>query len=142
MDAMERIKDKYAEAIDVLYAQQGNVTQERMQGNLFYLRATVPSLEAKNKVWDVIKRIDPDYKDLICDIIRVESTPGSTTPPEPIPVQPRTYTVQAGDTLSKISRLYYGDSNQYMKIFEANKDVLTDPNVIHPGNVLKIPEEL
>ena len=51
----------------------------------------------------------------------------------------KTYTVKAGDTLSKISREFLGDANEYMRIFEANKDQLTDPDKIQPGQVLKIP---
>jgi len=49
------------------------------------------------------------------------------------------YTVVAGDTLSKISKANYGDPNKYMKIFEANKPMLSDPNKIYPGQVLRIP---
>lgn len=49
------------------------------------------------------------------------------------------YTVQSGDTLSKIAKNYYGDSNQYMKIFEANKPMLSDPDKIYPGQSLRIP---
>jgi nucleoid-associated protein YgaU len=52
----------------------------------------------------------------------------------------RTYTVQAGDTLSKISRQFYGNANQYMKIFNANRDQLQDPDRIQPGQRLVIPE--
>jgi len=52
----------------------------------------------------------------------------------------RRYTVQAGDTLSRISREFYGDSSQYMKIFNANRSVLKDPNTIRPGQELVIPE--
>jgi nucleoid-associated protein YgaU len=51
----------------------------------------------------------------------------------------RFYTVVAGDTLSKIAKAHYGDANQYMKIFEANKPMLKDPNKIYPGQVLRIP---
>ena len=51
----------------------------------------------------------------------------------------RTYTVKSGDTLSKISKEHLGDANAYMKIFEANRDQLTDPDKIKPGQVLKIP---
>ena len=50
-----------------------------------------------------------------------------------------TYTVKAGDTLSKIAKEHLGDANAYMKIFNANKDQLTDPDKIKPGQVLKIP---
>jgi nucleoid-associated protein YgaU len=51
----------------------------------------------------------------------------------------KTYTVKAGDTLSKISREFLGDANEYMRIFDANKDQLKDPDIIQPGQVLKIP---
>ena len=51
------------------------------------------------------------------------------------------YTVASGDTLSKISRHYYGDANKYMKIFEANKPMLTSPDKIYPGQKLRVPAE-
>ncbi len=51
----------------------------------------------------------------------------------------RTYVVQKGDTLSKIAKEFYGDANKYMDIFNANTDILTDPNKIKPGQELKIP---
>ncbi|WP_435791707.1 LysM peptidoglycan-binding domain-containing protein [Elongatibacter sediminis] len=50
-----------------------------------------------------------------------------------------TYTVQSGDTLWRIAETHYGDGNQYGKIFEANRDVLDDPDRILPGQVLTIP---
>ena len=49
------------------------------------------------------------------------------------------YTVVSGDNLSKISKAQYGDANKYMKIFEANKPMLKDPDKIYPGQVLRIP---
>ena len=49
------------------------------------------------------------------------------------------YTVKSGDTLSKISKQHYGDANKYMKIFEANKPMLTHPDKIYPGQNLRIP---
>lgn len=49
------------------------------------------------------------------------------------------YTVQSGDTLSKIAKEQYGDARKYMKIFDANRDILKDPNLIYPGQMLKIP---
>jgi nucleoid-associated protein YgaU len=53
----------------------------------------------------------------------------------------RTYTVQAGDTLWKIAEAMYGSGAKYMKIFEANSDILDNPDLIHPGQELKIPED-
>jgi len=50
------------------------------------------------------------------------------------------YTVQKGDTLSAISKKHYGDANKYHKIFEANKPMLSDPDKIYPGQVLRIPK--
>ncbi len=61
----------------------------------------------------------------------VDPSPGST---------PGTYTVQPGDTLWKIARQFYGEGNQYLKIFEANKGLLKDPDHIFPGQELVIPE--
>lgn len=49
------------------------------------------------------------------------------------------YTVQSGDSLSKIAKQQLGDGSQYMKIFEANKPMLSDPDKIYPGQVLRIP---
>ena len=53
----------------------------------------------------------------------------------------KTYTVKSGDTLSKISKEFYGEANKYNQIFEANKPMLSDPDKIYPGQVLRIPPE-
>jgi nucleoid-associated protein YgaU len=52
----------------------------------------------------------------------------------------RVHEVVAGDTLSKLAKRFYGDAQKYMKIFDANRDQLKDPNLIQPGQKLKIPE--
>lgn len=52
----------------------------------------------------------------------------------------RTYTVKSGDTLSKIAKAHYGDASTYNKIFDANRNILKDPDKIQPGQVLTIPE--
>ena len=52
----------------------------------------------------------------------------------------QTYTVQAGDTLSAIAKRLLGNANAYMEIFNANRDQLSNPDVIKPGQVLKIPQ--
>lgn len=57
--------------------------------------------------------------------------------PEP---ESQFYTVEKGDSLSKIAKAYYGDPMKYPVIFEANKPMLTDPDLIYPGQVLRIPQ--
>jgi nucleoid-associated protein YgaU len=58
--------------------------------------------------------------------------------PTPTPIG--LYIVKAGDTLSKIAKVTLGDANAYMEIFNANRDQLSDPDKIKPGQVLKIPQ--
>jgi nucleoid-associated protein YgaU len=64
----------------------------------------------------------------------------STTAPAAGEREERTYTVVAGDSLSKIAKRFYGDANQWKRIFEANRDQIQNPDLIHPGQVLRIPE--
>ena len=69
------------------------------------------------------------------DFSDVQSGSSSTAPAD----QPKTYTVQAGDNLTKIARHVYGDGNKWKAIFEANKDRIKNPDLIHPGDVLTLP---
>lgn len=55
------------------------------------------------------------------------------------PSAERTYTVQEGDTLSAIAERFYGSANEYPRIFEANRDQLENPDLIYPGQTLRIP---
>ena len=72
----------------------------------------------------------PDFSD-------VEGGASSTAPlAEPAE---QTYAVVSGDSLSKIAKKFYGDANQWRRIFEANRDILDDPDKIYPGQTLKIP---
>ena len=70
------------------------------------------------------------------DFGNVESGVTSTAPSAP-----QTYTVNKGDTLSKIAREFYGSANRWHEIFDANRDQLSDPDLIKPGQVLKIPAD-
>lgn len=77
----------------------------------------------------------PDFSD-------VQSGGSSTArPAPPIPGATRSYTVVKGDSLSKIAKQFYGDAKRWSKIFEANKDIIKDPDLIYPGQVLKIPND-
>lgn len=63
---------------------------------------------------------------------------GGLTAPKPVE-QTEFYTVKKGDSLSKIAKQYYGNAMKYPVIFEANREVIKDPNLIYPGQVLRIP---
>jgi nucleoid-associated protein YgaU len=76
------------------------------------------------------------------------STAAQPAPPAPIPTPAstvgtmgtdQTYTVVSGDSLSKIAKRYYGDANQWHRIHEANRDQIKNPDLIHPGQKLRIP---
>ena len=71
------------------------------------------------------------------DFSNVQS--GSSTTAAPAGGADQTYTVVGGDTLSKIARKFYGNANAWNTIFQANKDQIKNPDMIHPGQVLKIP---
>lgn len=57
------------------------------------------------------------------------------------PVDMQTYTVAKGDSLSKIAKHFYGNANSWRQIFEANRDQISNPDLIHPGQTLKIPAD-
>lgn len=68
---------------------------------------------------------------------RTQGTSGSpAAPPER---QARTYTVQKGDSLSKIAKREYGDADEWRRIYDANRELIKDPDLIHPGWTLTIP---
>ena len=103
------------------------------EGNKLNFRGTVGSEDEKNQIWTAIKTV-PDWQtDINADIKVVARAQSSEA------ITERTYTVKAGDTLSKIAKELLGDANAYMKIFNANKDQLSDPDKIKPGQILKIP---
>jgi len=111
---------------------QGAATQE---GDKLHFKGTVKSEEEKNEIWLAIKTI-PDWKtDINADIQVVPQAAAVGTSG----AGARSYTVKPGDTLSKIAKEHLGDANAYMKIFNANKDQLSDPDKIKPGQVLKLP---
>jgi nucleoid-associated protein YgaU len=64
----------------------------------------------------------------------------SSTLPTPEPAE-QTYTIVSGDSLSKIAKNFYGDANKWRQIYEANRDIIKDPDMIHPGQTIKIPSE-
>ncbi len=74
------------------------------------------------------------------DFSDVESGSSSTAPEAPAPAAERPYTVVAGDSLSKIAKRFYGDAQQWRRIYEANRDQIKNPDLIQPGQTFRIPE--
>ncbi|HWB18493.1 MAG TPA: LysM peptidoglycan-binding domain-containing protein [Vicinamibacterales bacterium] len=134
MDRLEQLKSKYAPALTKIQQLGVHLTNLHVQDDKLFIKGAAPNDAAKNEVWTAIKSVDPTYGDLTCDLAIDPSLPQPAAAPAA-----QTYTVQAGDTLSKISKQFYGDANKYMQIFEANRDQLTDPNKIKVGQTLKIP---
>jgi LysM repeat protein len=133
----ESLKQKYQSVINLAKQSGVRLSHVHMEGGKLFVQGEAPSDQVKNKVWDEIKRIDSTYSDLTADITVNSSLPQGM--PAQTETSAKVYTVQAGDSLSKISRQFYGDANQYNRIFEANRDVLSDPNKIFPGQQLRIP---
>jgi len=125
------LRDKYAYAIQTAKGKFHGNAEER-DGKL-YFKGTVATDAERNELWNAIKTIPDWQKEVVADI---QVTGGGAAGAG---AGAKTYTVQAGDTLSKIAKDHLGNANAYMKIFEANKDQLTDPDKIKPGQVLKIP---
>lgn len=106
------IQDGYVEEVD------GRLKMGGVAANQYH----------KNLIWDKIKEVGGDSPDDLMADIKVAQTDYYAK-----------HTVASGDTLGKISKKYYGEAKHYMQIFNANTDILKDPNVIHPDQELTIP---
>jgi nucleoid-associated protein YgaU len=138
-DRFEQLKLKYQSVLNFIQSQGIQMQNLNMEGDKLLIRASAPSADLKNRVWDQIKLVDPSFSDLIADIQAPAAAAAAAAGSATSTPAARTYTVQAGDNLSKISKHFYGDANKYMKIFEANKDKLTDPDKVRAGIELIIP---
>jgi nucleoid-associated protein YgaU len=132
------LRDKYSYAIQTSKGKlQGNA--EERDGKL-YFKGSVSSDAEKNEIWNAIKTIPEWQKEVVADIhVSGGGHTATATKPSAVTPQTKTYVVKAGDTLSKISKEQLGSANDYMKIFQANTDQLTNPDQIKPGQVLRIP---
>jgi nucleoid-associated protein YgaU len=118
------LTEKYQSVIDLANTLGASISATEGEGVL-HIEGAAPSAEAKQALWDEYGRIDPDYRsgDLVLNISAPEAAAN-------------TYTVQSGDNLSKIGKQYGVSWNA---IFEANRDKLSDPDKIYPGQELTIP---
>ena len=127
---MGLLTGKYRYAIETAKGFNLQGGAEERDGKL-YFKGTVATQEQANKIWDAIKTI-PDWpQEIVADIKATGAGAASTAQ--------STYTVKPGDTLSKIAKEMLGNASAYHEIFEANRDQLSDPDKIKPGQVLKIP---
>jgi nucleoid-associated protein YgaU len=126
------LRDKYAYAVQTAKSLRMQGSADEHDGKL-YIHGTVATQEEANKIWDAIKTIPDWRKDIVADI---QATGASAS----VVGNESTYTVRPGDTLSKIAKEKLGDPSAYTQIFNLNRDQLSDPNKIKPGQVLKIPQ--
>jgi nucleoid-associated protein YgaU len=133
------LRHKYDPVVKAMHARGVQVRTIEMQGTKLLIRAEAPSAEVKNAIWDEIKKVDPSFADLSADITVNPASAGQGGPAGGASAPTKSYTVQKGDTLSKIAKNFYGEANEYPRIFDANRDQLKDPDKIQPGQVLKIP---
>ena len=122
------LQEKYQSLLEL--ANSNGTTYELSEGDgVLHINANAPSDEAKQQLWDEYARIDPDYQssDLILNVSTGSGDAGGGA---------NTYTVVAGDNLSKIGEKY---GVSWKAIFDANRDIISNPDLIHPGQELKIP---
>ena len=123
---MSVLTDKYQSLIDLANSLGVSGLNVSEGEGFITIEGSAASAEAKQQLWDEYARIDPDYRsgDLVLNVSAPEAA--STT-----------YTVQSGDNLSKIGHKY---GVTWQQIFEANRDKLSDPDKIFPGQELTIPQ--
>lgn len=132
MADLDVLKQKYASVLQLIQSRNVRLDHLHVQDGKLFMQGAAPNEGVKNEIWNAIKTVDAGFGDLTCDISIDSSLPA------PAP-EPQRYTVRAGDSLSKIAKQFYGDANQYMRIFDANQDQLDDPNKIQAGQELSIP---
>ena len=122
------VKAKYQSVLDLgeqLNIQDGDV---QINGHQLEVRGTAATQYDKDLIWDEIKKVGGENPSDIMADIKVADTS----------VYAR-HTVESGESLSKIAKHYYGDPMKYNAIFEANRNILNNPDMIHPGQDLVIP---
>ena len=127
MADLENLKQKYAPVLktfEVFQPYGAKLDTVEMAGEQLHLKGEVPSQVVANRVWDAIKQSDVNYADLKHEI-------ATTGPAE------QKYTIQPGDNLSKISKLFYGTANNYPQIAKVNG--LENPDKIQPGRQITLP---
>ncbi|SHM91900.1 LysM peptidoglycan-binding domain-containing protein [Flavobacterium chilense] len=119
------LQDKYKELTDLATNLGIANLQVREQDNVLYIDGTAKSADDKEKLWNAYGKIDPEFRS--ADVVmNIAVTEGATTD----------YTIQSGDSLSKIGKAH---GVSWESIFEANRDIIKNPDLIQPGWKIKIP---
>ena len=131
------VRDKYQSLIDLANQSGASNLQVSEEGDVLRVSGTVPSEDAKKRLWDEYSRIDPEMRsgDLVLDV-EVGGGGGGGSWGEGGGEE--SYTVKSGDTLSEIGQKY---GVAWREIFEANSDQLDDPDKIKVGQKLRIPRK-
>ena len=126
------LTDKYASLIDLAKQVGADNLTIQDSGASLSIEGTVPSEADKQRLWDEYNRLDPDMRsgDVVLNIQAAQGGSGGA----------EEYEVQAGDSLSKIAQRH-GGGITWREIWEANRDQIKDPDLIHPGQKLKIPKQ-
>ncbi|HEX3251871.1 MAG TPA: LysM peptidoglycan-binding domain-containing protein [Pyrinomonadaceae bacterium] len=135
------LKQKYQTVLTTADNERIQFQNLHVQDNKLFIRGIAPSEEAKNKFWDQIKLVNPSGDDVTADIAVDSSRAIGAAAGGGQGGGGQTYEVKSGDNLSKISKQFYGDANEYMRIFYANRDKLNDPDKIQIGQQLVIPPD-
>ncbi len=146
-DSLEEKASKALEKVRESVTGVANLSAS-VEGETITLSGTAESMEAKTRAMEVFCGHVGDANVLNTIRVREEARPAAAAPspePEAPPSAPeapaeRIHEVVPGDTLGAIAQKYYGKASLYMKIFEANRDILDDPNLIKVGQKLRIPE--
>ncbi len=136
----EQLRSKYQPALTVADQQQIQFTNMYVQDGKLVVSGIAPSEEAKNAFFQQTTLIDGGQGELNADI-RVDQSRAQAATAGGGNSGGESYTVKSGDTLSKISKQFYGDSDEFMRIFYANRDQLNDPDKIQVGQQLQIPPD-
>lgn len=137
-EKLDRLKLKYQSVLNTISRLGVELQNVHVQEDKLVIRGRAKTKADSNQVWEQIKLVDPNYATDLMAQFSYESEGPAAAPAAAAPA-PRTYTVQRGDTLSEIAQKFYGKSSEYKRVFEANRDQLSDPDKIRVGQVLKIP---
>jgi nucleoid-associated protein YgaU len=135
------LKQKYQSVLNAADQQHIEFQNLQVQDDKLFIKGTAPSEDAKSKFWDQIKLVNPNADDVTAEISVDTSRAMGAAAGGGGGKGGEIYEVKSGDNLSKISKQFYGDPNEYMRIFYANRDQLRDPDKIQVGQKLTIPAE-